>query len=145
MTSQEQGSLPGSVSRWKLWGQLIRLPTSMTLLADALAAVAVSQCEYPWRAVGILLPASLAIYWAGMILNDWFDVAKDRQQRSRRPLASGAIGLNQAAMAGWGLLLFAMIWTIAATSFVKEEGFDSKASGTVVLWCLSLIAAVGDC
>lgn len=142
MTAQEQGSLPDSVSRWKLWGQLVRLPTSMTLLADALAAVAVSQCEAPWRTVGVLLPASLAIYWAGMILNDWFDVAKDRQQRSRRPLASGAIGLSQAAMAGWGLLLFAIVWTTAATGLVNEGGFDSKVIGPVALWCLSLIAAV---
>lgn len=95
--------------RWKLWAQLIRLPTSMTLIADALTAVAITQCEYPARTIGLLLPISLAMYWAGMILNDWFDIEKDRKQRSQRPLACGAISLHHAGIVGWGLLLLAAI------------------------------------
>ncbi len=124
-------------SLWIRWGQLIRLPTSMTLLADALTAIAITQCDEPGRAAAILIPSSLAIYWAGMILNDWFDVEKDKQQRSRRPLASGAISVRQAGVAGWGLLLLGLLWSCSAAFY-----FGTAAAWPVGLWCLGLIAAV---
>jgi len=126
-----------SVPRWKLWAQLIRVPTSMTLVADVLAAVAITQCEFSARSVAWLLPISLALYWAGMILNDWFDVEKDRQNRSQRPLASGAISIRQAGIAGWGLLLSALIASMLAVLWIKPEQW-----GSVLPWCLGVIGAV---
>jgi 4-hydroxybenzoate polyprenyltransferase len=123
--------------RWKLWAQLIRLPTSMTLIADALTAVAITQCEYPARSIALLLPISLAMYWAGMILNDWFDIEKDRQQRSQRPLASGAISLQQAGIAGWGLLLLAAMGCAAAIFSVQPERWLN-----VLPLCIGVMVAV---
>ena len=93
----------------------------MTLIADALTAVAITQCEYPARTIGLLLPISLAMYWAGMILNDWFDIEKDRQQRSQRPLACGAISLHQAGRVGWGLLLLAAIGCGAILFWMQSD------------------------
>ena len=123
--------------QWKLWAQLIRLPTSMTLVADALTAVAITQCEFPLRSALWLLPISLAIYWAGMILNDWFDIEKDRQQRSSRPLASGAISLRHAALAGWGLLALALGGCLVALAL------SNPARIAVVLpCCFGVIVAV---
>jgi 4-hydroxybenzoate polyprenyltransferase len=126
-----------AVPRWKLWAQLIRLPTSMTLIADALTAVAITQCEYPARSVALLLPISLAMYWAGMILNDWFDIEKDRQQRSQRPLASGAISLPHAGIAGWGLLVLAAVGCAAAIFFMQPERWLS-----VLPLCMGVMVAV---
>jgi 4-hydroxybenzoate polyprenyltransferase len=72
-----------------------------------------------------------------MILNDWFDIEKDKQQRSRRPLASGAISVGQAGAAGWGLLLLGLLLSCSAAFY-----FGATASWPVVAWCLGLIAAV---
>lgn len=126
-----------TVPRWKLWAQLIRLPTSMTLIADALTAVAITQCELPARSIALLLPISLAMYWAGMILNDWFDLEKDRQQRSQRPLASGAIPLSQAAIAGWGLMVAAAIACATAIFLIQPDRWLS-----VLPWCFGVMLAV---
>jgi 4-hydroxybenzoate polyprenyltransferase len=123
--------------QWKLWAQLIRLPTSMTLVADVLTAVAITQCEFPLRSALLLLPISLAIYWAGMILNDWFDIEKDRQQRSSRPLASGAITLQQAAFAGWGLLTLALGGCLVALAL-----WNPARIAVVLPCCFGVIVAV---
>ena len=40
-----------------------------------------------------------------MILNDVFDVEKDRGERPSRPIPAGLIPLRQAKVAGWGLLV----------------------------------------
>lgn len=128
---------PKLTPRWKHWAQLIRLPTSMTLIADVLTAVAITQCEYPARSLALLLPISLAIYWAGMILNDWFDIEKDRQQRSRRPLASGAISTSHAGIVGWGLLALACVGCAAVVLWLQPERWM-----LVWPWCIGVIVAV---
>lgn len=89
------------------WAQLVRLPNVFTVIADVAAAfllVAGSGHHVP-RFVCVLI-SGVALYWAGMILNDVFDVERDRAERPTRPIASGAISLRAASVAGWGLLLF---------------------------------------
>lgn len=126
-----------AVPRWKLWAQLIRLPTSMTLIADALTAVAITQCEFPALSIGLLLPISLAMYWAGMILNDWFDLEKDREQRSQRPLASGKISMASAGLVGWGLLIVAgVVCSLAIFWFAPQRWLQ------VLPWCFGVMLAV---
>lgn len=126
-----------AVPRWKLWAQLIRLPTSMTLIADALTAVAITQCELPARSIALLLPISLAMYWAGMILNDWFDIEKDREQRSQRPLAAGKISMPVAGLAGWGLLVAAGIGCAVAIFVLAPQRWLH-----VLPWCWGVMLAV---
>ncbi len=98
---------PNSTSQSWLWhwAQLVRLPNVFTVIADVAAAfllVAGSTMPIP-RFIAILASA-ISLYWAGMILNDVFDVEKDRQERSSRPLASGMISLASGTVAGWALL-----------------------------------------
>jgi 4-hydroxybenzoate polyprenyltransferase len=52
----------------------------------------------------ILVIASGLIYCAGLFLNDWFDLARDRQTRPGRPLPSGRIPPILALVVGIALL-----------------------------------------
>jgi 4-hydroxybenzoate polyprenyltransferase len=115
------------------WAQLVRIPNVWTILADVGAAfllVAGGAAAWP-RLIAILLSA-VALYWAGMILNDWFDLAQDQRERPNRPLASGAISHALAGRVGWALLAFGVI---AAT----VSGFV-PANGTVVTMVPGIIA-----
>jgi 4-hydroxybenzoate polyprenyltransferase len=85
--------------------QLVRLPNVFTAAADSLAG---------WLLVGGALAAfdrwlplsaaSMAIYAAGIALNDVFDYEIDLQERPGRPLPSGRISRRFAAWLG-GILL----------------------------------------
>ncbi len=85
--------------------QLVRLPNVSTAAADSLAG---------WLLVGgslaafdrwlPLSAASMAIYAAGIALNDVFDYAIDLEERPGRPLPSGRISRRFAAWLG-GILL----------------------------------------
>src|SRR5918998_1027641 len=85
--------------------QLVRLPNVFTAAADSLAG---------WLLVGGALAAferwlplsaaSMAIYAAGIALNDVFDYAIDVHERPGRPLPSGRISRRFAAWLG-GILL----------------------------------------
>lgn len=87
------------------WARLVRLPNVFTILADVAAAfLLVAHSPDPvWRFCCVLL-AGVCLYWAGMILNDVFDVEVDRRERPLRPLPAGQISLSAARTAGWGLL-----------------------------------------
>lgn len=112
--------------------QLIRLPNVFTVLADVGAAfLLVAGGPTPVARLLLILLSGVSLYWAGMILNDVFDVEKDRAERSSRPLASGAISVRAASMAGWGLLLFGAM-VAAASGYVP-----SPTSGTT--WLPALI------
>jgi len=85
--------------------QLVRLPNVFTAAADSLAG---------WLLVGgtfddprrwlPLLGASMAIYAAGIALNDVFDLEIDRVERPGRPLPSGRVSRRSAAWIGGTLL-----------------------------------------
>ena len=69
------------------WAQLIRLPNVFTVLADVSAAfLLVAQGPQVQREpirVG-RVAAGVSLYWAGMVLNDVFDIDRDRQERPSR-------------------------------------------------------------
>jgi len=92
----------------RAWLRLIRLPNLATAVADSLAGflvcAGVQQLDWLPPAACWAIAASVCLYAAGMILNDVFDVDIDRAERPERPLPSGAIGLQTAALAGHGLL-----------------------------------------
>lgn len=95
---------------WFRWAQLVRLPTVFTVIAQVAAAFLIAAGSSAaalaaWPRGGLILLAAIAIYWAGMIFNDLWDLAEDRRERPSRPLPSGAIGLSAARTAAWGLLL----------------------------------------
>ena len=78
-----------------MWAQLVRLPNVFTVLADVSAAfLLVHHGPAPIIRFILVALAGVALYWAGMILNDVFDVDQDRVQRPQRPIPAGLISLG---------------------------------------------------
>ncbi len=92
------------MSKFRAWLQLIRVASLPTALADVWLGIAIVG-GIPNRSTLWLSLVSLALYAAGMILNDVHDVEEDKLHNSRRPLASGTISVRAAAVAGFTLLV----------------------------------------
>lgn len=87
--------------------ELLRLPNWFTAVADVTMGYLLMQAGVEPRlglAWGLLVATSLALYAAGMVLNDVFDFEIDARQRPGRPLPSGRIERNAAQRLGWRLL-----------------------------------------
>jgi 4-hydroxybenzoate polyprenyltransferase len=85
--------------------QLLRLPNVFTSMADvAMGYLLTHDALGNWPLPVALLVASTALYLAGMVLNDVFDVDLDARERPERPIPSGRIPLPAAARLGFGLL-----------------------------------------
>jgi 4-hydroxybenzoate polyprenyltransferase len=110
-----------SLPRWLAWAQLLRLPNVFTVIADVGAAYLLvaggPEPVGPWIAV---ILSGIALYWAGMILNDVFDVERDRSERPGRPIPAGHIDLGQATKAGW-LLLVAGVVLAALAGYLRDD------------------------
>lgn len=90
--------------------RLIRLPALFSALSNILAAYFIgAQGSYSWEALALLLITSAALYSAGMVLNDCYDIEEDRRERPARPLAAGRIALRRGWWLGWSLLLVGLI------------------------------------
>ena len=101
--AMNESSRPSTVVAW---AQLVRLPNVFTVIADVGAAfLLVAGGPYPINRLVLILLSGVTLYWAGMILNDVFDIDRDRQERPSRPLAAGNISLAAAKRAGWILWL----------------------------------------
>lgn len=88
------------------WAQLIRLPNVFTVIADVGAAyLLVAGGPDPLVSSLSVLASGIALYWAGMVLNDVFDIDRDRAERPTRPIAAGDISITAASTAGWLLLM----------------------------------------
>jgi 4-hydroxybenzoate polyprenyltransferase len=100
--------------------QLVRLPNVSTAAADSLAGwlLVRGSLDEPGRWLP-LVTASMAIYAAGIALNDVFDYEIDHRERPNRPLPSGRVSRRFAARLG-GLLL-ALGPSLAALSGVWES------------------------
>src|SRR5437868_3959380 len=116
--------------------RLLRLPNVFTAFADiglglcATAALSPSAVDdsFAWKAA-LLLAASGMLYTAGMVWNDYFDLAEDKRDRPFRPLASGRISVRTAVVIG--TVLLAGGWACAAAT-----------GRTAALVGLGLVAAV---
>src|SRR5271154_2575485 len=108
------------------YAQLVRLPNLPTPLADiALAALAVGSLGYQWPdhwpAFVLLLFASACLYMAGMVWNDFFDVAQDARERPDRPIPSGRVSRRAAGLLGALLLACGILLSLLA-GWTGEEG-----------------------
>ena len=78
-------------SKLRAWLQLFRVPNLFTVPGDPLAGFLIATGGHlDTRALCAVL-ASLAIYAAGLAMNDLADFAEDKSERPKRPLPSGAI------------------------------------------------------
>ena len=101
--------------KWLDWARLVRLPNVFTVVADiVMGFLFVRPSLQPIGLFLLALGASVSLYWAGMVLNDFFDFEQDLRQRPQRPLPSGRIGRRAALLTGWGLLALGV--TLAAVT-----------------------------
>lgn len=113
---------------------MIRLPNLPTALADVLLAALALRTQLPaeeisWLSLGLLLASTACLYSAGMVWNDWFDLAQDRRERPGRPLPSGRVS------SGEGIALGASLMCVGAVA-AALVGVPS------LLLALAIIAAV---
>ncbi len=100
-----------------------------------------------WPLAWLLLAVS-AIYVGGMILNDYFDAAWDRQHRPSRPIPSGAVSRQAAGVVGFGLLFAGAAGAIIVRSLrmaaVPEvaAGQQGDDLGQFAVIVLALVACV---
>ncbi len=134
-------SSPSTLFRW---AQLVRLPNTFTIIADVMAAfLLVAQGGQPvLRLVAIVL-AGILMYWAGMVLNDVFDIEKDRVERPSRPLPAGHISLSAASRAGWGMLLGGVVLA-AISGYLPAEGAAGSWRPAAVAGLLAIAIVAYD-
>jgi UbiA prenyltransferase family len=119
------------------WLRLMRLPNVFTAIADvAMGYLFVERSVPNAPQLACLIAASAALYIAGMVLNDVFDIDVDATERPFRPLPSGRISLPAARSLGFALLGVGLLLGWLA-GFVPSESEVSWRSGIVA----SLLAA----
>ena len=122
------------------WCQLVRLPNVFTVIADTTAAfLLVAHQLVPLPRYGIVLAAVVCIYWAGMILNDVWDIEIDRKERSKRPLPAGKISLPAARRAGWGLLIAGVALSFAVGFVPHGDAPPSLVPGGIAVLLAAMV------
>lgn len=100
--------------------RIARISNSPTVVSNVLAG-AVLAAALEWSVDLVLVAIAMVLFYtAGMYLNDILDYEIDRQQRSERPLPSGAIALGEAIAVTVALFLvgFALLITAGARPFL---------------------------
>ena len=94
------------------WLTLIRLPNLFTVPGDIFIGYFLtlpSPKNHYGLSFFLLLFVSLALYTSGIILNDWFDLDRDKVERSNRPLVSGQVAPFSALLVIICLVISALI------------------------------------
>ena len=133
---------------WLPWGQLVRLPAVFSVIAQITAAFLIAgggsgHVVASWPRLALALVAGVAIYWAGMILNDIWDYDEDLRDRPSRPLPSGQISLPLARKVAFGLLCLS-ITTAALSGAIPVAGFGLTIAPAVVGSVLALCVVLYD-
>ncbi len=85
--------------------ELMRVANVFTAVADVWMGMILATGELPGLAAVGITATTCLLYSAGMVLNDAFDHAIDREERPERPIPSGRISLQAAHLLGWLLLV----------------------------------------
>ncbi|KUO10455.1 SCO3242 family prenyltransferase [Streptomyces sp. DSM 15324] len=98
---QALNDIPGSPRLADL-AALVRLPAALSVPGDVLAGAVASTGRVRPRTVATMA-SSVALYWAGMALNDYADATVDAVERPERPLPSGRVARRTALATAGGL------------------------------------------
>lgn len=118
---------------------LMRAPLALSAAANVVTGVLLLRAPgSPWTrdeltALALLAAASCCAYWGGMVLNDRFDLERDRRLHPGRPLPSGRVSPELASLLGGGLLLATLALAIAAGSRSGPDGMRRAALGALLL------------
>lgn len=100
--------MSANARRLPAWIELARLSNAPTVISNALtgAAIGLASSAAPARLVPVVAASAgmVALYVAGMFLNDAADAEIDRTERPARPIPSGRISRRAAWTAGTALL-----------------------------------------
>jgi len=125
---------------WKLQAylELLRLPNVFTAMADVLMggwlAAAVAGTTLPKGVAALLVGSSSCLYLAGMVWNDYFDRAKDLQERPARPIPSRRVPESAAQWLGSELIILGVAAALAASYFAGwRAGLIALALAAAVL------------
>ena len=125
------------------WLRLMRAGALFSPAADVVAGMALAGTPWSLAAVRTVF-ASVCVYAAGMILNDFADRREDAVARPERPLPRGEISPGHAAAAGFGLLALgvaiscAPAWHLGLAGLVLIYDFAAKR------WPPSALVAMGS-
>jgi 4-hydroxybenzoate polyprenyltransferase len=86
------------------WLKLGRVSNAPTVASNVVAGAVLGGGSLAPRALVPVVLACVALYVAGMFLNDAFDRAWDARHRPERPIPSGRVPAEQVFLAGFGLL-----------------------------------------
>ncbi len=109
--------MPSLKIKVKAWLQLLRLPNLFTVPGDPLAGFLLASASGEPIVLKAVLPcliASLLLYAAGLLTNDYFDLETDRRERPFRPLPSGRVAPEPALKAALMLTLLGVAAAIPA-------------------------------
>ncbi len=124
--------------------RLMRPANIVTAVSDILAGVAIAAyagnnaISYPWQSLALLIISTIGLYGGGVVLNDVFDTELDKAERPERPIPSGLISKNAAAL--WGTVL--LLAGIAAAAAVHTTGLFS--SSALIAIAIAICAVVYD-
>ncbi|MDO6459925.1 UbiA family prenyltransferase [Granulosicoccaceae sp. 1_MG-2023] len=117
----------------KPYFQLIRLPAGFSAVSNVLAAHLIATAGAVQAPVLLLtLLASLCLYFAGMALNDCFDLDEDRRLRADRPLVRGQIRPVMAWRLSFALILAGL--ALSALLGPRALLFAALLTGLIVLY-----------
>lgn len=110
--------------------RLLRLPNVFTALADvAMGFLFVHRSLEPLGLFLCLAATSAALYCAGMVLNDVWDVEQDRRERPWRPIAAGRISVERGRAVGLWLLLTGVVLGWIAGGWAASLGASPLRAG----------------
>lgn len=98
--------------------QLTRPANLVTALADILAGMAIVGFSFLANDYWLLLVATLGLYGGGVVMNDVFDAELDAVERPERPIPSGKVHKQNAALLGVTLLALGAL-AAAQYSFIS--------------------------
>lgn len=85
------------------------------------------------QALALLALASCCAYWGGMVLNDRFDLERDRRLHPGRPLPAGRVSVGFAGALGLGLMLALVALATLAGSLLGPDGLRRGLVGALLL------------
>ncbi len=101
--------------------RLMRPANIVTAVADILAGIAISGflITHPsdFSPLVWLILSTIGLYGGGVVMNDVFDAALDKVERTERPIPSGLISRSEASALGITLLVIGIYFAFLVSDF----------------------------